>query len=60
MSLCGLYTDFRQFFPLHYKATLRTYDFLGLRMAVATSLGPGPGGAPLGSAIMFSQAYREG
>jgi hypothetical protein len=30
-----------------------TYDFFGLRIAVEMSSGPGWGGAPLGSAMMF-------
>jgi len=35
-------------------STMRRFgDFFGLRMAVETSSGPGPGGAPLGSAIVF-------
>jgi hypothetical protein len=33
---------------------LNTYDFFGLRIAVEMSLGPGWGGAPLGSAIVLN------
>jgi hypothetical protein len=33
--------------------TSNTYDFLGLRIAVEMSFGPGWGGAPLGSAMML-------
>ena len=37
----------------------RTYDFLGRRIAVEMSLGPGWGGAPLGSAMVGDDGLEE-
>ena len=44
----------------HKEKASRAYDFLGLRMAVDMSFGPGWGGAPLGSAIVVNEVELDG
>lgn len=36
-----------------------SYDFFGRRMAVEVSLGPGPGGSPLGLAMLKESKSKE-